>query len=561
MAQAVTEVRTLNYCVDNEWCASSTGKYMDVTDSSTGEVFAKAPCCTAAEVEAAIESAHQAYQSWSALPMQRRTQVMFKWKALLEEHMEELAYICSREVGKNLDEARGEIIKIIEGCEVAVAAPMIAKGESLMNVSTGHDTVSYREPLGVFAGIAPFNFPAMIPFGWMIPLCIVTGNTFVLKAASMVPTSAIRLLELLIEAGLPKGVVNVVTCSRNEAEILMTHPLVRGVSFVGSTDVGKHVYSIAAAHGKRVQAQTEAKNHGLVLADASLERAAAGIINSTFGCAGMRCMALPVCVVENKVADEFIAYMTKFAEQRVVGCSYDPKTELGPVVSAEHQAFVKSWIDKGVEEGAELVLDGRNLVVPGFEKGFFVGPTIFDNVTEDMTVGRDEIFGPVLAIKRVQDFEEGITIMNNSRFANGSCIFTESGYYAREFARRTSRRHGRHQRRHPGAGQLLPVRRSQGLVLRREPRVRPGRYPLLHRDQSRHFALVHRGRQEAEEGRHLGGHGQPVRGVTAPGSRANGGLRSRAPFHLEGAGVGARSSRRCPTLDASSRPFLGMLES
>jgi len=437
MAQGATEVKTLNYCIDNEWCESDTSKYMDVTDSSTGEVFAKAPCCTAAEVEAAIESAHAAYQTWSALPIQKRTQVMFKWKVLLEEHIEELAYICSREVGKNLDEARGEIVKIIEGCEVAVAAPMLAKGESLMNVSTGHDTVSYREPLGVFAGIAPFNFPAMIPFGWMIPLCIVTGNTFVLKAASMVPTSANRLLELLQEAGLPKGVVNVVTCSRNEAEILLTHPLIRGVSFVGSTDVGKHVYSVAAAHGKRVQAQTEAKNHGLVLADASLERSAAGIINSTFGCAGMRCMALPVCVVENKVADEFIGYMKRFAEQRVVGCSYDPKTELGPVVSAEHQAFVKGWIDKGVEEGADLVLDGRGLVVPGFEKGFFVGPTIFDNVNEDMTIGRDEIFGPVLAIKRVENFEEGITIMNNNRFANGSCIFTESGYYAREFARRT----------------------------------------------------------------------------------------------------------------------------
>jgi malonate-semialdehyde dehydrogenase (acetylating)/methylmalonate-semialdehyde dehydrogenase len=351
--------------------------------------------------------------------------------------MEELSYICSREVGKNLDEARGEIIKIIEGCEVGVAAPMLVKGESLMNVSTGHDTVSYREPLGVFAGVAPFNFPAMIPWGWMIPLCIVTGNTFVLKAASMVPTSSVRLMELLQEAGLPKGVVNVVTCSRNEAEILLTHPLVRGVSFVGSTDVGKHVYSVAAAHGKRVQAQTEAKNHGLVLADASLERAAAGIINSTFGCAGMRCMALPVCVVEDSIADEFIGYMKKFAEQRIVGCSYDPKTELGPVVSAGHQKFVKDWITTGVAEGADLVLDGRDLAVPGFEKGFFVGPTIFDNVTEDMAIGRDEIFGPVLAIKRVADFEEGITIMNANRFANGSCIFTESGYYAREFARRT----------------------------------------------------------------------------------------------------------------------------
>jgi malonate-semialdehyde dehydrogenase (acetylating)/methylmalonate-semialdehyde dehydrogenase len=430
-------VKTLSYCVDNQWCESTTDKYMDVTDSSTGEVFAQAPCCTAAEVEAAILSAHKAYQTWSALPIQRRTQVLFRWKQLLEDNMEELAYICSREVGKNLDEARGEIVKIIEGCEVGVAAPMLIKGEALMNVSAGHDTVSYREPLGVFAGIAPFNFPAMIPWGWMIPLCIVTGNTFVLKAASMVPTSSIRLLELLLEAGLPKGVVNVVTCSRKEAELLLTHPLIRGVSFVGSTDVGLHVYSVAAAHGKRVQAQTEAKNHGLVLADASLERAAAGIINSTFGCAGMRCMALPVCVVENTVADEFIGYMKTFAQQRVVGCSYDPKTELGPVVSAEHQAFIKGWIDKGVAEGADLVLDGRNLVVPGFEKGFFVGPTIFDNVSESMAIGRDEIFGPVLAIKRVEDFEEGMAIMNASRFANGSCIFTESGYWAREFARRT----------------------------------------------------------------------------------------------------------------------------
>ncbi|MCL4368554.1 MAG: aldehyde dehydrogenase family protein, partial [Actinobacteria bacterium] len=413
----MTEVKTLKYCIDGEWRESATDTYMPVTDSSTGEVFAEAPCCTAEEVEAAILSAHKAFQSWGSLPVQKRTQVLFRWKALLEENAEEVTYLVSRELGKNLDEARGEVIKIIEGCEVGVSAPMTMKGESLMNVSAGHDTVSYREPLGVFAGIAPFNFPAMIPFGWMIPLAIVTGNTFVLKAASMVPTSGMRLLELLQEAGLPAGVVNLVTCSRTEAEIMMTHPLVRGVSFVGSTDVGKHVYSIAAAHGKRVQAQTEAKNHGLVLADASLERAAAGIINSTFGCAGMRCMALPVIVVENQIADEFIGHMMKFAKERIVGCSYDPKTELGPVVSAEHQASVKGWIDKGVAEGAELLLDGRDLVVPGFEGGFFVGPTIFDRVSEDMAIGRDEIFGPVLAIKRVADFEEGITLMNDSRFA------------------------------------------------------------------------------------------------------------------------------------------------
>jgi malonate-semialdehyde dehydrogenase (acetylating)/methylmalonate-semialdehyde dehydrogenase len=423
--------------MNGEWHTSKTDKYMPVTDSSTGEVIAEAPCCTKDEVEEAIQNAQWAFETWGRLPIQKRTQVIFNWKRLLEQNAEEITYLCSRELGKNLDEARGEVIKIIEGCEVAVSAPMALKGESLMNVSTGHDTVSYREPLGVFAGIAPFNFPAMIPFGWMLPLCIVSGNTFVLKLASMVPTTGMRLTELLHEAGLPAGVVNVLTCSRNEAELMMTHPLVRGVSFVGSTKVGLHVYATAAAHGKRVQAQTEAKNHGLVLADASLERAAAGIINSTFGCAGMRCMALPIIAVENKVADEFIGYMMNFAKQRVVGCSYDPKTELGPVVSADHQAFVKGWIDKGVEEGADLLLDGRDLVVPGFEGGHFVGPTIFDNVTEDMEIGREEIFGPVLGIKRVEDFEEGITIMNNSRFANGSCIFTESGYYSREFARRT----------------------------------------------------------------------------------------------------------------------------
>jgi malonate-semialdehyde dehydrogenase (acetylating)/methylmalonate-semialdehyde dehydrogenase len=432
-----TDVQMLKYCVNGEWRESSTDTYMDVTDSSTGEVFAKTPCCTKDEVEEAIQNAHWAFQSWSRLPIQKRTQVIYNWKRLLEQNADEIAFLCSRELGKNLEEAFGEVIKIIEGCEVAVSAPMTMKGESLMNVSTGHDTVSYREPLGVFAGIAPFNFPGMIPFGWMLPLCIVTGNTLVLKLASMVPTTGMRLLELLYEAGLPAGVVNVVTCSRHEAELMMTHPLIRGVSFVGSTGVGLHVYSTAAAHGKRVQAQTEAKNHGLVLADASLERAAAGIINSTFGCAGMRCMALPAIVVENRVADEFIGYMLKYAKQRVVGCSYDKKTELGPVVSADHQKFVKDWITKGVDEGAELILDGRGLVVPGFENGFFVGPTIFDHVTEDMEIGREEIFGPVCAIKRVEDFEEGITIMNNSRFANGSCIFTESGYYSREFARRT----------------------------------------------------------------------------------------------------------------------------
>lgn len=438
MAQVMTDVKTLKICINGEWRESVTDKYMPVTNSSTGKVIANAPQSTKAEVEEAIQSAHEAFLTWSELSIQKRIQVIYRWRGLLEDHIEELAVICSTELGKNLDEARGEIIKIIEACETSMATPMLMKGESLMNVATGHDTVSYREPLGVFAGIAPFNFPAMIPFGWMVPLCIATGNTIVVKAASLVPMSSVRLLELLIEAGLPKGVVNLVTCGRNEAEIMMTHPLVRGVCFVGSTKVGLHVYSVAAAHGKRVQAQTEAKNHAIVLEDAALERAAAGIINSTFGCAGMRCMALPVVCVQDSVADEFIGYLKKFAEQVVLGAAYDPKTELGPVVSADHREFVTGWIEKSIEEGAELILDGRNPTLPPeFEDGYFLGPTIFDNVTPDMSCGWEEVFGPVTFIKRFDDFEEAINLANSSRFANGSCIFTESGYYSREFAKRT----------------------------------------------------------------------------------------------------------------------------
>jgi len=234
-----------------------------------------------------------------------------------------------------------------------------------------------------------------------------------------------------------RSVVNIVTCSRNEAELLLTHPFVRGVSFVGSTSIGKHVYTTAAAHGKRVQAQCEAKNHALVLADAPLERVAAGIINSAFGCAGMRCMALPVVCVEESVADEFVHHLTTLAGVRKVGCAYDPATDLGPVVTAEHKKFIVDWIGKGVKEGAKLVMDGRDTVVKGFEKGFFVGHTIFDHVKPGMGVGDDEIFGPVVAVKRVKNFEEGLKIMNNSPFANGSSIFTQSGHYAREFAKRT----------------------------------------------------------------------------------------------------------------------------
>lgn len=430
--------KKLHYCAGGVWKESRTSKYMPCYDPSTGAVIAKAPCCTAQEVEEAIAAAEKAFPAWRDTPIVKRVQVLFRMKALLDLHLDELTELLARENGKKWDEAQGDVLKVIEVVEFACGAPHIMKGESLMDVSTGYDTVRFNEPMGVFAGIAPWNFPAMIPQGWMAPICIATGNTMVLKAASFAPQSALRITELWHEAGLPAGVLNIVTTSRNEAEILLKHPAIKGVSFVGSTSVGLHIYKTAAENGKRVQALTEAKNHALVLRDAVIERTAQSIINSFCGCAGERCMALPVVVVENAVADELVARVRELAAGLKLGPAYDRETELGPMVNASHREFVLSWIEKGVKEGAKLILDGRGAKGPeGYEKGFFLGPTIFDHVTEEMEVGREEIFGPVLCIKRVESYEEGIAIMNASRFANGSVIFTESGAYARRFAKET----------------------------------------------------------------------------------------------------------------------------
>ena len=422
------------YCVNGEWKESKTETYMPVTDSSTGEVIAEVPCCTVNEVEAAIAAAQAAFPAWSQKSLSARTQMMFKWRTVLLAHLDELTLLCSRELGKNLDEARGDVLKAIEPTEHACGLPTLMQGDASLQVTTGFDTATYRVPLGVVAGIVPFNFPAMIPWGWMVPMAIATGNTVVLKAASLTPLTSMRILELFYEeGGFPKGVVNLVTCSRKEAEIFLTDPRVKAVTFVGTTGVGKHIYSVASANGKRVQAQCEAKNHALVLEDADLESATNAIINSTYGCAGMRCMALPVIVVQESIADTFVAMLKEKAQKLKVGCAYNPETKLGPVVSAAHKEKVCRWIQKGVEEGAELILDGRDVKVPGYENGFFVGPTIFDHVMPGMTIGDREIFGPVTLIKRVKDFDEGLAVMNANPFANGSVIFTQSGFYARKF--------------------------------------------------------------------------------------------------------------------------------
>jgi malonate-semialdehyde dehydrogenase (acetylating)/methylmalonate-semialdehyde dehydrogenase len=431
------EVITLKLFVDGSARSSKSGKHADVWDPSVGQVIARTPLCSEEEVNLAIQSAKDAFPAWAACPAMKRVQILYRFRDLIDQHLDELTLLVCRENGKVWEEAQGDIIKAKEVVELACGVPSLMMGESLMNASPGYDTVLYREPLGVFAGIAPFNFPAMIPIGWMLPLCIATGNTLVLKAATMTPMTSMRMLELLYDAGLPKGVVNLVTCSRREADLILKHPDIKGITFVGSTSVGLHIYATAAARGKRVQALCEAKNHALVLEDAPLDRTARGLINASFGCAGERCMALPAVVVQESIATDLVALLVKFAEERKIGPAYDKTSELGPLVSEGQRKSVTDWIEKGVAEGAKLVLDGRGVVVQGYENGFYLGPTIFDHVKPGMSVGDEEIFGPVLCVKRAKDFEEGVALMNANQFANGSVIFTQSGYYSREFARRT----------------------------------------------------------------------------------------------------------------------------
>ena len=431
------DVKKICYYVNGEFKESKSGEYRDAFDPSTGRVIAKVPCCTKEEVEEAIESAKAAFPAWSSTPVLKRVQILYRLRDLLIEHMDELTHLVALENGKAWEEAKGDVLKAKEGTEQAISAPSLMMGESMMDASLGYDTVLYREPLGVFAGIVPFNFPAMIPMGWMTPMCIACGNTIVLKAASFTPQSCMRIAKLYKEAGLPDGVINIVTCSRHEAELFLEHPDIKGITFVGSTSVGMHIYSTAAAHGKRVQALCEAKNHALVLDDAPVKRVAAGIINSAFGCAGERCMALPVVVVQEGIADRLVEEIVNQARKLTVGPAYDKSFKLGPVINEEHKKSVIAWIEKGLEEGAVMALDGRDVTVPGYEHGFYLGPTILDHVKPGMSVGDTEIFGPVLCIKRVKTFEEGLEIMNSNPFANGSVIFTQNGHYAREFARHT----------------------------------------------------------------------------------------------------------------------------
>jgi malonate-semialdehyde dehydrogenase (acetylating)/methylmalonate-semialdehyde dehydrogenase len=431
------ELTRLGYYVDGKAKQTSAANYFEIYNPSTGEVIAQAPDCTTEEIDLAVASAHRAFAPWSETPAMKRVQVLYKFRELIDKHLNELVRMVATEHGKVWDEAMGDVLKAKEVVELACGVPAMLTGDSMMNASPGYDTVLYREPLGVFAGITPFNFPAMIPMGWMMPLCIATGNTLVLRPSPVTPMTAIRMTELLYDAGLPDGVVNTVTCGATGAEHLVAHPDVKGIMFVGSTRVGKTVYENAAKAGKRVQALCQAKNHALVMEDAPIERTARGIINGAFGCAGERCMALPVAAVHESVADKLVAALVRLAKERKLGPGYEKTSEMGPLVSAQHRKSVANWIQRGIDEGAVLALDGRDVVVEGYENGFYLGPCIFDHVKPDMAIGDQEIFGPVLSIKRIRSFDEGVNLINSNPYANGAVIFTQNGYYSREFARRS----------------------------------------------------------------------------------------------------------------------------
>lgn len=429
-------METVGNYINGTVSLSSSQETLPVTNPATGEVIRQVTQSTKEEMLDAIAAAHKAFPAWAATSPLRRARVLFKFKELLESNRDELAKLISSEHGKVLSDAQGEITRGLEVVEFACGIPHLIKGEYSASVGTGVDTFSVMQPLGVVAGITPFNFPAMVPM-WMFPIALACGNSFLLKPPAPVPSASVRLAELLTEAGLPDGVFNVVHCGVDVASLLTSDPRIQAVSFVGSSGVAEHVYKTASAHGKRVQAFGAAKNHAIVMPDADIEATVNSIMGGAFGSAGERCMALPVVVaVGDETADKLIAKLKPLISALRIGpgdAAGQQENEMGPVVSQAHQKKVLGYIDKGVSEGAKLLLDGRNYRVEGHPNGFYVGGTLFDNVTPDMTIYQEEIFGPVLGIVRAQDFDSALQIVNSHEFGNGSVIFTSNGHYAREF--------------------------------------------------------------------------------------------------------------------------------
>ncbi|EAE7282620.1 CoA-acylating methylmalonate-semialdehyde dehydrogenase [Listeria monocytogenes] len=425
----MADVRKLKNYIDGEWVESKTDKYEDVINPATGEVLCQVPISTRAELDQAAVIAEQAFEKWSQVAVPRRARVLFSFQQLLIQHKEELARLITLENGKNLSEARGEVQRGIENVEFAAGAPTLMMGDSLASIATDVEAANYRYPVGVVGGIAPFNFPMMVPC-WMFPMAIALGNSFILKPSERTPLLMEKLVELFSEAGLPKGVFNVVYGAHDVVNGILENEIIKAVSFVGSKPVGEYVYKTGSANLKRVQALTGAKNHTIVLNDADLEDTVTNVISAAFGSAGERCMACAVVTVEEGIADEFLAALRTAAKNVKIGNGLDDGVFLGPVIREENQKRTIAYIEKGVGEGAKLTVDGRET---GLSEGHFVGPTILEDVTTDMTIWKDEIFAPVLSVIRVKNLQEAVRVANQSEFANGACIFTNNAKAIRYF--------------------------------------------------------------------------------------------------------------------------------
>ncbi len=426
---------TIGHFIGGRTVAGTGGRTGEVFNPATGEVAKRVAFATGAEVDAAVAAARKAFPGWAATPPLRRARVMFKFKELIEKHADELSAMITAEHGKVLSDARGSLVRGLEVVEFACGIPHLLKGEFTEAVGTGVDSWSLRQPLGVCAGITPFNFPAMVPM-WMFPVAIACGNTFVLKPSEKDPSCPLRLAELLAEAGLPEGVLNVVNGDAEAVNAILAHPDIAAVSFVGSTPVAEHVYRTAANAGKRVQALGGAKNHLVVMPDADLDQAVDGLMGAAYGSAGERCMAVSVAVAVGKSAEPLMEKLAPKVRALKVGPGTDPENEMGPLVTGAHLEKVRGYVKLGVNEGATLAVDGRGLKLQGYEKGFFIGGTLFDNVTPEMRIYKEEIFGPVLSVVRVPDFEGALALADEHEFGNGVAIFTRDGDAAREFASR-----------------------------------------------------------------------------------------------------------------------------
>ena len=416
--------------INGQFVDSTTNEWIDITDPATQEVIAKVPQTTDDEINQAVAAAQTAFQTWRKTPITTRARIFLKYQQLIREHMDELAETLTAEQGKTIADARGDVFRGLEVVEHAAGIANLQIGDFVENVASGVDPYSIWQPLGVCAGITPFNFPAMIPL-CMFPMAIATGNTFILKPSEQDPMVTMRLVELAVEAGVPEGVLNVVHGGKATVDAICDHPDIKAVSFVGSSAVGKHVYERASQSGKRAQCMMGAKNHGVILPDANKEQTLNQLAGAAFGAAGQRCMALSVVVLVG-AAGEWIDDIKAKAESLVVSAGKNDK-DLGPLISPAAKARVEHLIGTGVEEGASLLLDGRGITVEGFEKGNFVGPTIFDNVTSDMQIYKEEIFGPVLCIMRADSLDEAIELLNANPHGNGTAIFTQSGAAAHKF--------------------------------------------------------------------------------------------------------------------------------